>query len=298
MMKLASTLSEIRRRYWTFYESRQKLAISEEAMGHAQTVLLRERTRFSLGDAAVIDTLEASLELLKVQRIHIDNVSAAARARNDLATALMLAPDAVVCPESLDVEVGELPDPQSLIRQVRAYDPQRNIFELMQRKLGMAVERDKGELLPQIDLSASYRYDDQHDNSVVSLILSYSLPTKARQITKARTALEFRQVCLEREEYELELENKIGELIDNWNLERQKLSVAKTSSVIARLKLDAATEGNRLGTVDRLSYIKAQNDFLTEASAYLQQQIGLKRLEIMLDEITGNLFSRFAVELQ
>jgi outer membrane protein TolC len=87
----------------------------------------------------------------------------------------------------------------------------------------------------------------------------------------------------------------VEELVTTWDQERQRLELAKTSQSIANQHFIAAQRGYELGTVDYLRYIEAENSLRDASLELLSQQIGLKRLEITFDEISGNLFARFGV---
>lgn len=302
---LAADLSRIRGLYWSCYEKKQALAISRDALVRAAKVLEKEQVRYRIGEAAAIDTLSATLEHLKAMQSVLSDSVALTLVRNELARALMFPADSVIVPDSIDVALTDLPPAEELIASVKEYDPQLRIFELLQEKLTLQLRNNRNELLPQVDLSASYSYNDALgdndgllDNSVISLILSYSLPTKARRIDGARTQLSLRRNDLQTAEREFELHNSVEELINNWAIERQKLAVSATSRDVARKYLESATKGLDVGTVDNLTYLNAQEDYVTEAVRYLQQQITLKRLEIVFDEITGSVLSRFGVVIQ
>ena len=302
---LAADLSRVRGLYWSCYEKKQALAISRDAQVRAAKVLEKEQVRYRIGEAAAIDTLSATLERLKAVQSVLGDSVALTLVRNELARALMLPADSVVVPDSIAVTLTDLPPADQLIASAKDYDPQLRIFDLLREKLTLQLRDNRNDLLPQVDLSASYTYNDALsdnggllDNSVISLILGYSLPTKGRRIAGAKTRLSLRQNELQTAERRFELRNSVEELINNWDLERRKLSVSATSRDVARKYLESATKGLDVGTVDNLTYLDAQEDYVTEEVRYLRQQITLKRLEIVFDEITGKVLSRFGVVIQ
>jgi outer membrane protein TolC len=302
---LASTLSDIRNRYWNYYEKQKLLDISASALAYAQQQADRTRARFRVGEVAALDTLSAVLELLSAKESHLDNQVGVTISRDDLARALAMASaDSLVLPDSVALSVPDLPPPEEFLRSVETYDPQLRIFDVMRKKLEIQYGQNRNALLPSLAAQANYSYntDDANasikNNSVMSLIFSYSLPLVDKKITMAQTRLSQKRNSLSEEDYRIQLTNSITEMERKWQQEREKLALSKMAKDVAVQYLAAAGVGYELGTVNRLDVLKAQNDVVTKSVSYLQQQISFKRLEIVFDEITGNVFKRFGVELQ
>ena len=305
LQRLAGSLGEVRSRYWGCYESARSLAIAAEAMAQAERLRTKERARFAVGDAALIDTLGAALEYLKSQQDLLSAEAALSRARRDLAAALMVPVDSLAMPETLDVSVAELPPAGELLGAVRAYDPERSLFELAYEKLEMQLGQRRNALLPQVDLQASYRHAEPSstspslmENSVFSLIVSYALPTLEKRISVAKARLSMEQSQADIAQRDREIADQVAELEENWNLERRKLASAELAAEVARKKLAVAEKSYEIGSMDQLTYLTARQDAFDALTSALKQSIELKRQEIVFDELTGAVLSRFGVQIR
>jgi len=94
------------------------------------------------------------------------------------------------------------------------------------------------------------------------------------------------------------LKNQVNELYFAWNQELEQLRLSQTSREIAKKQLHAAEKNLELGAVDMYTKIKAKNDYINAELQYLRRQISMKRLEIIFDEITGNVLTKFGVEIK
>jgi outer membrane protein TolC len=290
--------------YWSYYERLRLLSISTNALSYASEQAERARIRFRIGEAAVLDTLSATLEYLSARESLLNDKMAATRARDEFARALGIAADSITMPDSLTIAIEDLPQPDTFISLVERYDPQLRIFEVMKQRLETEYRHTRNALLPDLTARAEYatstRLDDQSlkGNSVVSLVFAYVIPQTQKKVAVARKALEIKSQSLDVEDYRVQLRASLTEMVDNWRLEKEKSAISSMSRDIALQSFNASSRGYELGTVDRLNMLKAQNDFVDKSIRALQQQITLKKLEITVDELTGNVFTKFGVTLQ
>jgi outer membrane protein TolC len=212
--------------------------------------------------------------------------------------------------DTAGVTLADFTDAHYFLSQAAAYDPQTKIFEILKEKLTVQLDNDRNNLLPQIDLAGSYTYThaisppmpgenaSPGNNSVISLILNYSIPSKPLWIAKMKTGLALRENDLKSADYRADLENRVREMFFTWQMEKKNLGIAETSKELARRYFEAANQGFERGSVDRLTLDKARNDFQTQAVLYIQQLISLKKIEVLFDEISGAVFPRFGVTFQ
>jgi len=308
--QLAATLSEGRRLFWSYYERKKMFEISVNALHQTERTMEKERARFAVGEAAMLDTLRAHLDYLKSRQSLISDSAAVMSATTSLARWLAVQDDAIDVAGDIEIAVGDLPDAASFLRQVEQYDPSLAVFEIARKKLELQLAVDRNNMLPSVNLRAGYYHTDFHgdpytgttasllDNSVVSLIFSYDLPLHQKRIDRDRTALSLQQNDINTTEYRTDLLNSVDDMIRSWNIEKQRLEVARASRDNAEKYLLVAEKGHELGTVDQIELLDAQNTAVAEAIYYVQKLIGLKKLEIVFDEMTGDIFKRFGVELQ
>jgi outer membrane protein TolC len=305
---VAGTISEIRSLYWDWYEKHELVAIAKNTKEYAERQRTIERERFAVGEATAIDTLSAYLEYLKASQNLLAAQAQQVVAKNAFTVTVLADSDTLSLPHSMTIDIISLPPPRQLIVEAQEYDPQLEIFSLVKSKLKMQYEKRRNDLLPAVAVEGSYgrRFSGDElfrnnrsfaSSALFSLIVSYSIPNRTRRI--AQESVEFSAEINEkrREEYWMQLFKRVEDLTYNWDIAMEKLSISATSKAIAKKYLDATQEGFRLGTVDALTLMKARNDYEDVAVKYVQDQIQMKRLEIVFDEISGRLFTRFGVTM-
>jgi len=72
---------------------------------------------------------------------------------------------------------------------------------------------------------------------------------------------------------------------------------SKKTKEIADKQLEAAQAGYNLGTIDRLSLVDAENSFLSASIDLLRSQLTMKRILIVVEEVTGTVLERFGVAI-
>ncbi len=307
--KILASLSDVRNRYWTFYEKQSLCTIFADRKQYAEKRLTTQRTRFSIGTATMLDTLSAHLAFLEATRQLLIAQTEAALAHRALAVALALSPDSVTIDSVKHIQLTGLPEPDDFLRLVESFDPQIQLFETLNEKLRRQAAYAANQLLPDVALEAGYSRvasgDDIFDasgsfsgNAVFALIVRYALPVKSRRIERQQAGIALKSNNIAREQYMREMVKKVEELNLTWEQELQTLAIEKTSQEIARRQFDAAKAGFDLGTVDQLTLDKAEDDYLETTIRYLQKQVVMKKLEIIFEEITGKVLSRFGVKLE
>jgi outer membrane protein TolC len=305
--QLLSTLSDVRSSYWSWYEKTQLLAIAGKNSEYSRKQLEVARERLRVGQNTELDTLSAALDALRSQQNVMSAAGAEQSARRGLALALGLAPATLEMAGDLTVIVADLPGPEEFLRQAEAYDPQLKVFTIATAKLKLEEKKRRADFWPTLSLSGSYTYSLTGDtlfgdntassrNALIALIASYDLPTTPARIAATQNRLSQEQNNLEREKYRRELANRVAELADSWQQEKTRLEIMAAARVVAQRQLEAAQQGYQLGTVDRLALEKAQNDFAQVAVTHVQAQVGLKKLEIIFDEMSGQILTKFGVQ--
>jgi len=307
-LAILSNMSSIRRSYWSHFEKLSLLKISMEELKYSQGLLNSEIKRFEIGETSELDTLSAALETIRAQQKILSLKNDIKISGNDLSLKLMVEENVVSDLSGNSLEVTQLPSKEDFIDLVLEHDPQRDIFLLIKERLELNYSNKKNKFLPQLDLSLTYNYDMSGDkitsenniknNAVVNLIFSYSLPNTIKKIERQEVELSIKDNEIRIIKHERELKNQVDELYYAWNLEREQLKLSQTSRNIAEKQLKAAEKNLELGAVDMYTKLKAKNDYINAELQYLKRQISLKRLEIIFDEITGNLLPKFGVEIK
>jgi outer membrane protein TolC len=272
----------------------------------AEVQLNVDRTRHSLGLAASLDTLSAKLAWINaISRLH-DAESNEMQTREELAFYCGLDFKSVVIDSTLAVSLTRLPPPEQMIREAEQFDPQLRIFDVAAERLELTRAHTRNSLLPNVDLTASMRRshsestEEEHffSNSVIGLIASYAFPVKSRKLALEKTNVSIKVNDLERKQYKKELLLKVRELNRSWEREFRSIEIARSARQIAEQTLDATREGHSVGTVDRLSLDKAENDYRIAVIDLLEKEIIMKQLEIVFDELTGATLTRLGVAIE
>jgi outer membrane protein TolC len=307
--QILAAVSSVRTLYWDLYEAEALCGVFALQRDYAEQRMRSVRERFRLGTAPMIDTLSALLEYLTASQRFLEATSGRDIARLDLSVALMTAPDSIAVDTSSPPSVSPLPPPERFIEQVRRFDPGLRVFETAARKLELQIEHARNQMLPRLDAGASYRFEAGGDspldrsnallgNAVVSLVMQYSLPSKPRRIARRQAELGLQENEISRELRLRELSRTVYDLTQQWEKEQQVLAIAAASASIAQKQYAAAETGYRLGTIDRLALLEAQNNFIDSSVKLVQKQVAMKKLEIIFDEITGNVLTRFGVSFE
>lgn len=305
---ILSQLSEARKHFWDLYEKKMLLDISQKRSDQAMEILAGQRARYRIGEASVLDTLSAALESAAAEQDLLRSQFEYESARSTLATFLNEDTDSISITDSVILDIPDLPEPQEFMKMAREFDPQLEIFGRMKELLNIQLKQARNELLPTVNVQASYSRSASDPkffssiapqaNKSIGLILNYDLPQ-----TSNRSEIERRKLDLEIQEenqkqHRIDLEHQLSELKRRWKQDKLQVEFAHTSSELAQKQFQATLKGYELGTESRLSMIKAQNDLTAARTSYAQSLVQLKKLQIIIDEITGTTLNRFGVELK
>jgi outer membrane protein TolC len=265
------------------------------------------KSRFIVGEASILDTLSASYDYTSAQQKLLDSKISTHRARNKLALALSLPPESLTIDDTLPTIIPDLPDPATLISLTNQYDPSLKIFEKIAEQLILNRQKISNSMLPSLSANASLSFDRSHfqaldtgdltlKNAVIGLVFSYSLPPRKNILSKKQATIKLQDNLISRQKYNDELTVKLNELIESWDQEKQRIALTQKSKQLAQLQFLAAEKEYKQGTIERLTLLDAQNKLVENELALTRIRIEMKKLEIILDEITGTLFQRFGIK--
>jgi outer membrane protein TolC len=304
-----ASISAIRNLYWDSYERQSLCGVYAAMEDYAARRMESARVRFRIGTVTGLDTLSALLSHITASRQLLEATSASDIAKQNLAVELATSADAAIPDTALPVIIESLPSPETFLENARRFDPSLSVFETAARKIEIEMARAKNQMLPSLNLEAGYSLAGSGDrfgsgkysysgNAVVSLVAGYSIPAKSRRMTIKQEALSARENEILKEQYERELSAEIYELARKWKLETKTLEMAAAAADVARRQYSAAEAGYNLGTVDRLAVLEAENQYLDASVQLIRRRVAMKRLEIIFDEITGEVLNRFGVKIE
>jgi outer membrane protein TolC len=302
--QILSDLSNIRNLYWDYYSQKSLLSIYDRKIERAEEHRKIANARFAVGDGTILDTLSSAYELMSSMQRRLDAQINLKKTLRQFSLSLSLPPDSLTI-DSIPFNVPSLPSSQELIDLSFRYDPSLRIFENMERKLAYQYKNQTNNLLPSLDLNLSYSNthsgsklfssNQSNRNAIIGLVFSYALPLKKEKIEMKQTELSQKDNLIRKEKYTAELTSKLNELRDSWSQELQRIALLEKSKNIAELQLNAAQNEFKQGTIDRMALLDAEDKLVESETNLLKANFEMKKLEIILDEITGTLFQRFGI---
>lgn len=300
---LGEYITAVRKSYWELYRSSRLLEIAVNDLARAERTLEADRVRLKVGEAAEIDTLKSSLQVLRSRQTVLSKQFAVAEMRRVLAELIAVDNAQVAVPGSLAVEIGPPPAAEELLVRVRGYDPGRTVMELVKEKLSQQLARSRNALLPQLDASVSYTRpiaDEPRigESSAIALVLGYTIPTRKNRIAVEKARLSIADQDLELQQHDRSQQFAVQRLVESWSNDVQGLDVAHAAVAVARRLAEASQRGYDVGTIDQFQYLEDQESAVSEEVGLVEREVDMKLLEISIDELTGDVFSLFGVHIE
>ncbi|NLD93350.1 MAG: TolC family protein [Fibrobacter sp.] len=299
------TLSQIRHQYWDYCSQQLLDSTYKQVMHRNEEMLNSSRAQFFVGEIAELDTLSSSLSYYQSLQQCFESELLLKQAKNKLARSINVSHDTMIVIIQRPDSIADLPDVSTLLNVIQRFDPSIKQFVNLQEKFRVMHKKQKNSLFPSLDgyITHTFSRVDQsmfsenksNNNTVLGLLLSYSIPVTKQKIALEQVSLQQRISNSNYDNYTDELKVKINELHDSWIQEKKRIELAKKSNAIALLQYDAAIKAFSIGTIDRQSLLKMQNDLLESNVAYIRLMITMKKIEIIFDELTGTVFDRFGI---
>jgi outer membrane protein TolC len=305
--QLSTELTDVRNLYYDCLSAREQLRIAQGALASDSAQLERQRARFSIGEATVVDTLKALLKKLESRQLVLTNKNDLRNKTSQLALKLVVPSDSITFPESLSVTLSDLPDEATLERQIEAYDPGLKGDEIDKSIYETKLRLAKNALLPDLGIGLAYGYTSANGlsdnasiahNSRVQAQLNYTLPTRVNRIALHQAEIDVKAQRLNAALHIRSLHDLVVDVVAGWRLGKEQLAVAAATVDVARRTLEASVKGFELGMVSRLDLEDSQNAYIAAAVGYVTQQMVLKKQEIAIENYTGAVFSRFGVSIK
>jgi outer membrane protein TolC len=298
------TVSQIRQQYWDYCSQQLLDSTYKQLLYRNEELLKTSRAQFAIGEIAELDTLSTSLSYCQSLQQCFESELLLKQAKNKLARLINVSHDTLIVIMQKPDSIADLPDATTLIDAIKRFDPSMKKFENLQEKFMLMYKKQKNSMFPSLDGYVTYSFSkiDQSfvlqsktNNTVIGLMMSYSIPVTKNKIALEQLTLQQRISNSELENYTNELNVKINELCDTWIQEKKRIELAKKSNSIAALQYDAAIKAFSIGTIDRQSLLKIQNDLLESTISYIRLLITMKKTEVIFDELTGTVFERFGI---
>lgn len=299
---LLNQISSTRSLFWDYYEQKLNCNIYNQQLQSAQINLLNEKSRFNVGESSSLDTLNALIKVMSAKQSFLESQINSETILNKLAATLSKVPDSLNIQDSIDLNIPPLPEPSLLTSLIESFDPSLKIFEVMAEKISLQSQKIRNNRFPELNLSATYNHNlvsnqnysnPKKTNAVIECIFAYSFPAKEITISQKSLKNQINKDKLLEKKYREELYIKLRSLQQSWNKELQKIALAEKISQLAEQQLSIAQKSYDLGTIERIILVDALNSVTESKLEMIRLKISLKRLQIIIDEMTGTLFDRF-----
>jgi outer membrane protein TolC len=303
---LLKELSEIRTLFWDAYEKKSLLTIYRNELRRAEDLFQIEKARMRIGEGTVLDSINADLDILTAQQNVLDANIGMEVSISQIATQLTLAPDTLWVNDSCNLTVDDLPDDSTLLMLFEQFDPNLQVFQKITQRLCIEHEKIRHNIYPDLQLKASLQRnqwgnnffsdsDGHTSNAVIGLLFTYSIPVRKNLDLQAKSRYEFMRNEVNEKQYRIDAKNQIRNLKMSWKQELSRLGLMKQIVAVARQRLQIAQREYELGTIDRIELSDANDKLIKSETDYLKSQIEMKRLEVIIDELTGTLFQKFNI---
>ncbi|PLX78370.1 MAG: hypothetical protein C0616_14865 [Desulfuromonas sp.] len=270
----SAVVAEVRNAWYDVQRYRDQLATRDISLSLAEKILAENRARLDAGILAPIEVLEAEVGLQVRRRERLDSERALHDAIDRLALALNTH-------EELTLEAGKLPLPDIEPDENRGLHTAQlkrpELLELQQAITKQHVQRDldKNQLLPRLDLGASYSHkgigegfneavdqlpEDDIRSWQVGLTLSYPLGNRAAESDLLRTNLEMRRITLERQLLLDQIRQEIRAAIRQIEVSRAKVGVSRDESGLAEEKLRILLKRKEVGLATTREVLEGEED--------------------------------------
>lgn len=303
---LLDALSKIREGYWDLFSAEKTVEILETQVAYAQGSMDYEKRRFQLGQNSEMDTLTAALELLRAKENLMNAGYDAGTARKDLALALDTSAEELKITPDTAIVLSPLPSVPQMLESIQRQDANLNILEITRNSLALQVRKNRNALLPRLDVIAQVDHIQEGNQPFsgktastldpwIGIRFTYDLLARSARVEEKSTAFSVESYRIEADRLIKSLALDVEKFVDAWAQDSARLSIRTAETAIAEKNYTAAVESYKLGAIDNLALLKAQNDLINARLNKLYSEINLKKLEIAVDKATANTLNRFGV---
>lgn len=307
-------LSRVREAYLDWLSSVHAVEIRKAELEYTRNALDYEKARFQLGEKAEMDTLAATLELLRARENLMSAEYGEKTARKRFS--LELGIDTGELPELSDssIQISPIPSADAIMVKVKENNYQLKLIELTKELLELQHYKHKNSLLPRVDVSAGVQSTQRGSNFFssnsataanpnvidpwIGITFTYDILARKERYSKKQAELSLQSNEIEKTYFINQQRVAVGEFVDAWAQDSAKLNIRSAEVIIAEKNHNYAVERYQLGEIDNLTKLKAQSDLINAKLNKLFAEVNLKRLEIAVDKATANVFNRFGVTLK
>ena len=303
---LARELSSVRALYWQSLRHQSHLRVARQEHARSLRRLTADSAAAVVGRKSSLDSISAALQAVKAERRAAEIALESTLTRQTLSLRLGLPADSVVLPDSLPIGAWEPGTPAEIFAQASAYDPEFQVLARLKEKLEALLSQARNSRLPALDFSLSYGrtqsgpdpYSERYrkENFTLSLAATYALPDPRPQYAVLRSRNEIRSASARSGQMRDSLRAETENFVSTWKRQKADLGALAEERELARKQFAAAETGYEVGSTTLLVLLDARDEYVRASDDYVDAAIGLKLLEVAMDEMTGAVFPKFGFE--
>ncbi len=267
-------INQVKTAFYHVLKSQELIAIDKKALEISEKVLKITRSRSKLGISPQIDSMTAEIEKNKSKETLLVSHQALESAKKDLQNLLGIE-DSIVAVNNLNEEmpVIELDDAIAI-----SFEKNKKLIQIKAQlaKQQLDVQVAKNEVLPQLDLFASYgkiktAFDSYgyNDEYRAGITISYPLYNKGLAENLRQNKRELKKLEIQYKMIETEIVNTLNMLIKQINRSDERIKILKMQIEIVNNQIEIVLKAFDDGLIGLSRVYDARNDFSQEERRYL-----------------------------
>jgi outer membrane protein TolC len=303
---LAHELSSVRALYWQSLRHQSHLRVARQEHARSLRRLAADSAATVVGRKSSLDSISAAIQAVKAERRAAEIALESTLTHQTLSLRLGLPADSLLLPDSLFIGAWDPGTPGELFAKASAYDPGFHVLARLREKLALLRSQARNAQLPALDFRVSYGrsqagpdpYSERSwkENLAVSLAASYAFPDPQAKYAVLRGGDELRSASARSEQMRDSLRRETENFVSTWKRQKADREALAEERELARKQLMAAEKGYEVGSTNLLVLLDARDEFVRASDDYVDAAIGLKLLEVAIDEMTGAVFPKFGIE--
>lgn len=298
--EVESTLLELLQNYLSYFLQKENLRIESRALEISQERLKRAEDRFQYGAFTKLEVLNAEVDLRNDSTAYVQAQIAHKKAYRSLMNSLSLPPDTQLV-ISTDFDLNREMSYEGLEQTAVEKNANYLFSESIVRQQELQLRLAKSRWLPQIDLSAAYRYNYQNTEAGfiqsqenyglnAGVTLRYPLyqgGNRSRNKQNQEILLEAENDRLK--QAKLDLQTDLLNAYEDYEAAIKLLDMAKRNTEAASRNFKRSSEAYVQGQIDGIQLREAQLNLLNTINFYQSQRVQSKLSEATLLFLSGSL---------
>jgi outer membrane protein TolC len=315
-----NTVSTVMASYYNLLADRENIRVAQEAVGYAQTLLSDYQTELKIGAASQLELARAVEDLAGQKQDLLVAGNTFAQDAQSLKAEISKTFSAEIAAVQLD-PTDQLPDPHpgdvpplaEALREAAANRPEIRQAELNLRNQHVTIQAVRNELLPSLNLYASYGasglagtlgptvpdvFTNKFPDYNYGVELSVPIRNRTAQADAARALLEQRQLQMKLQQAENQVVWDVSKAVSAVDQAKSQLAGAANLTALARHTLVMEQTKFKVGQAPAAEVIGAQRDLATAEDNEVKARATYAKALIQFEQATGTILERNDIQLE